>query len=251
MKNKMFLTLMLSLVLFALSGCSEEKEGQTTAEPALVFDNEGEYDLSKYLMPEGNRTNTYKRTTQTDETGTRHYSDAGAESYPVFTFTKQGNRLRQSDSADMLVRVYTTEDVRVRMTVHAEEYNLTHTFARCADLSDKILDLNTTIQKESNQIIFSKKCTLSDSNNTMTIFDNTYRDIIKITCTGSKSTSTEFDSDLFVKKSTLYYQGYFAKHHGFIQESNEYCTKTTRNGEPYKNTKCNKETSTLLTEVTE
>ncbi len=238
----------LSVLTMLFSGCGGESTGSTApVAESVVYDTEGEIDLSAYMMSETNATATYKETAWVDESGKAQYIGDGNEAYPVYHYEKEGNSTsRYKENSDEKVYMQTAQTM-LHVSFAEAEGNVTFDYARYVDTGELVLLEDSNITKDGKSIVRTRSCHVYSIDEAQKSLDGTlYSDLVKLKCNETRMTLSTFDGDAFVKNSTISYIGVFAKDNGAIEEAEEGCTKRTLNGEAYGKHICTKQEWKLI-----
>ncbi len=222
----------LSVLTMLFSGC----EGEDNKNPApvierVVYDTEGEIDLSAYMMSETNATATYKETAWVDESGKAQYIGDGNEMYPVCHYEKEGNiTSRHKENSDEKVYMQTAQTM-LHVSFAEAEGNVTFDYARHVDTGELVLDQESNITVDGNSVEWTKKCRVYSVTASQKSLDETeYDDLVRLDCDETQLASFTFYGDENVRKVTTTYRSVFAKGTGVIKETEEGCTRRTLNG---------------------
>lgn len=213
----------------------------------MVYDTEGEIDLSDYIVSDRNATATYQKTVWTDESGKSQYTGDGNKTYPVYVYEREGSSTLRYRDGGSEVSYFHPEPTKLSITFAEEEGNVTFAYARFVDTGELVLDQESTITKNGDSIEWTREChvyTLSEAEQSLSGIE--YADLIRLECDEMQATHSSFDGDAFVKSNTLKYKGVYAKDVGMLRATEEGCTKRTLNGEVYGKHICTKQEWKLI-----
>ncbi len=223
MKKIIFATSLAGILLIA-TGCggSDDKKELTIDEISLDFSKKetASYDLSQYLAPDSNKTNTYIKKVYEDKSGKKSYSeDSMDESFPTVKFEVSTTTIKAIKSDDGN-STFSIGDDRVFASsfLSSGDKNLV-----------RYIDAGDYISKTKSQNVISW-CKLNRYLNSYKVSDKDYNDVIELKCkvekssSGTTGTGSEY-SDKSIEDS-LYL---FSKNIGLIESTKEECTTTVLN----------------------
>ena len=242
---KYIASIMSIFLVFVVSGCNSNVDSGKFGLP--TFDLSGDVDLSLYFTPDGNVTATYKKEVWINNNGSKSFDGDGNESYPVYVYSKNANRVtRRLDSDTDAKLVFVTNEKNVTVINQTEDGNITQYYARFVDKNDPILYDVSEIIKNGNKMVQESSCKLVDKGLSQAVLGNDYDKVISIVCDINKTTTSSFDGDKIVKKTTTTYSGFFSKDKGLIKQIKESCTNKTINGKVFDDGSCEKTVLQLI-----
>ncbi len=249
--KKIILALALaSSLMIIVTGCGGGSDDSTIDidDVTLEFKTSATYDLRDYMSPEQDQTHNYVDKTYINNNGEKIYNAIpDKESYSTTRFEINGAIIKEYDDAELDVTSTILSDRIVEALETIE--NMEIVTVRFADQDDYVNKIITTLTLTTEEVSFDMQmklvCKVNNYLASKEVNNNTYNDVLEITCTTTSTSSETVSGMPFNFISNGYGRFYLAKGVGMISETSEYCSITTLDTTISK--ECKKEISEITT----